>query len=37
MEPQIQYCTTSDGASIAYATMGAGPVVGSPTRWTFSR
>jgi class 3 adenylate cyclase len=27
MEPQIRYCTTSDGASIAYATMGAGPVV----------
>ena len=27
MEPQIRYTTTDDGASIAYATMGAGPVV----------
>jgi pimeloyl-ACP methyl ester carboxylesterase len=27
MEPQIRYTTTEDGASIAYATMGAGPVV----------
>ena len=27
MDPQIRYCTTSDGASIAHATMGAGPVV----------
>src|SRR5438128_11056648 len=26
-EPDIRYCTTSDGASIAYAAMGAGPVV----------
>jgi class 3 adenylate cyclase/alpha-beta hydrolase superfamily lysophospholipase len=26
-EPEIRYCKTSDGASIAYATMGAGPVV----------
>ena len=30
MEPQIRYCTTSDGASIAYATMGMGPVVVVP-------
>ena len=30
MEPQIRYCTTSDGASIAYATMGAGPAVVVP-------
>ena len=35
MEPQIRYCTTSDGASIAYATMGAGPVVIMPM-WMFS-
>jgi pimeloyl-ACP methyl ester carboxylesterase len=27
MEPQIRYTTTEDGASIAYATMGAGPFV----------
>jgi class 3 adenylate cyclase len=27
MEPQIRYTTTEDGASIAYATMGYGPVV----------
>ena len=27
MEPQIRYTKTSDGASIAFATMGAGPVV----------
>jgi class 3 adenylate cyclase len=27
MEPQIRYTTTDDGASIAYAVMGAGPVV----------
>src|SRR5437867_4280281 len=27
MEPQIGYTTTEDGASIAYACMGAGPVV----------
>jgi class 3 adenylate cyclase len=25
MEPQIQYCTTSDGVSIAYYTLGDGP------------
>jgi len=25
MEPQIRYCTTSDGVSIAWAEMGAGP------------
>ncbi|MDP9239007.1 MAG: helix-turn-helix transcriptional regulator, partial [Chloroflexota bacterium] len=30
MEPQIRYCTTSDGASIAYATMGDGPMVIMP-------
>ena len=37
MEPQIRYCTTSDGASIAYATMGAGPVVVVPsTGYSFS-
>ncbi len=37
MEPQIRYCTTSDGASIAYATMGAGPVViMPPTVYSFS-
>jgi class 3 adenylate cyclase len=36
-EPQIRYCTTSDGASIAYATMGAGPVViMPPTVYSFS-
>jgi hypothetical protein len=36
-EPQIRYCTTSDGASIAYATMGAGPVVIAPPRvYSFS-
>ena len=27
MEPQIRYTTTEDGASIAYAMMGAGPAV----------
>jgi class 3 adenylate cyclase len=32
-EPQIRYCTTSDGASIAYATMGTGPTVIMPTSW----
>jgi class 3 adenylate cyclase/alpha-beta hydrolase superfamily lysophospholipase len=37
MEPQIRYCTTSDGASIAYATMGAGPVViMPPSLYSFS-
>ena len=25
MEPQIRYCTTSDGVSIAYAVVGSGP------------
>lgn len=30
MEPQIQYCTTTDDASLAYATMGAGPLVIMP-------
>ena len=25
MEPQVQYCTTSDGVRIAYTTTGAGP------------
>ena len=27
MEPRIQYCTTSDGVSIAYATLGEGPPI----------
>ena len=27
MEPVIQYATTSDGVSIAYSTMGEGPVL----------
>ena len=27
VEPQIQYVTTSDGVSIAYYTMGEGPVL----------
>ena len=27
MEPQIQYCTTIDGVSIAYWTVGRGPVL----------
>lgn len=27
MEPQIQYCTTSDGVSIAYYVMGDGPSI----------
>ena len=31
MEPQIQYCTTSDGVSIAYSTAGAGrPLIMMP-------
>jgi hypothetical protein len=27
MQQQIGFCTTADGARIAYATVGAGPVV----------
>jgi pimeloyl-ACP methyl ester carboxylesterase len=27
MEPRIQYCTTSDGVSIAYAVFGEGPLL----------
>jgi class 3 adenylate cyclase len=36
MEPQIRYCTTSDGASIAYFSMGEGPalVVTSTVLWS---
>ena len=30
MEPDVRYCTTEDGASIAYATMGTGPAVIMP-------
>jgi class 3 adenylate cyclase len=31
MDPRIQYCTTSDGVSIAYSTVGEGrPLVGMP-------
>src|SRR2546425_6182394 len=33
MEPRIQYCTTSDGVSIAYATLGEGPPVLFSTRF----
>jgi len=34
MEPRIQYCTTSDGVSIAYAALGEGPaIVFAPTIW----
>ncbi|MEX2245649.1 MAG: adenylate/guanylate cyclase domain-containing protein [Dehalococcoidia bacterium] len=34
MEPQIQYCTTADGVSIAYARAGSGrPVVVVPNMW----
>ena len=34
MEPRIQYCTTSDGVSIAYATLGDGrPIVFSTRVW----
>jgi class 3 adenylate cyclase len=34
MEPQIQYCTTSDGASIAYYVRGTGPtLVATITSW----
>jgi class 3 adenylate cyclase len=37
VEPQIRYTTTEDGASIAYATMGAGPfVVMLPSVYMFS-
>jgi len=34
-EPQIRYCTTSDGVSIAYYEMGEGPplVIAAPTIW----
>ncbi len=35
MEPQIQYCTTSDGVSIAYVRAGSGvPFVRSPNIWS---
>ena len=34
MEPRIQYATTSDGVSIAYAALGEGPaIVFTPTIW----
>jgi class 3 adenylate cyclase len=37
MEQQIRYCKTSDGASIAYATMGEGPpVIMLPSVFSFS-
>jgi class 3 adenylate cyclase len=35
MEPQIRYCTTSDGVSIAYARAGSGvPFVIAPNMWS---
>ncbi|MDP9239010.1 MAG: adenylate/guanylate cyclase domain-containing protein [Chloroflexota bacterium] len=36
MEPQIRYCTTSDGVSIAYSAMGEGPalVLTSTVLWS---
>ena len=33
MEQDIRFCTTSDGASIAYATGGTGPVLIVPPAW----
>jgi class 3 adenylate cyclase/pimeloyl-ACP methyl ester carboxylesterase len=34
MEPRIQYCTTSDGVSIAYAVFGEGPLLlTTPSSW----
>jgi pimeloyl-ACP methyl ester carboxylesterase len=37
VEPEIRYCRTDDGASIPYATMGAGPaVIMPPTVYSFS-
>jgi hypothetical protein len=34
VEPQIQYCTTSDGVSIAYYVRGTGPtLVATITSW----
>ena len=35
MEPQIRYCTTEDGVSIAYAVVGSGPPL-LVVRWTVS-
>ena len=37
--PQIRYCTTSDGVSIAYYTMGEGHplVITSPVQWSHLR
>jgi class 3 adenylate cyclase/pimeloyl-ACP methyl ester carboxylesterase len=33
MEPQIRFCTTSDGVRIAFATIGEGPALVSPPGW----
>ena len=33
MEPQIRFCTTSDGVRIAYATMGKGPPIVRVLGW----
>jgi class 3 adenylate cyclase len=37
--PEIQYCTTRDGFSIAYYTMGEGPplLIASPVNWSHLR
>jgi class 3 adenylate cyclase/pimeloyl-ACP methyl ester carboxylesterase len=39
MEPQIQYCTTSDGVNIAYYVMGEGPpmMIASMVLWSHLR
>jgi len=34
MERQIRFCTRSDGVRLAYLTMGDGPALVYPTRWT---
>jgi len=35
VEPQIGFCTTPDGARIAYATLGQGPVMVVPPAYSF--
>jgi hypothetical protein len=36
MEPQIRYCTTEDGVSIAFQAMGSGPPLILSSPLTFS-
>ncbi|MCH7479166.1 MAG: helix-turn-helix transcriptional regulator, partial [SAR324 cluster bacterium] len=33
MKPEIRFCKTPEGLSIAYATMGAGPLLVFPSTW----